>query len=119
MQINTEQKELLKKFNKFLSFKGRFALILSLVIFILYYVFVLSIGLFPDILGYKLGPTSVSLGIIFGVFLIVLCLVTTGIYTYIANYFLDKEQNDLLENIRKQGLLEALQNGELNFKEYV
>lgn len=119
MQLNQKQKELLLRFKTFISLKSKLALILSLLIFVCYYAFVLGIGLFPDVLGYQLGPSSISLGIILGIFLMLLCMVATGVYTFIANYFFDKEQNAILKDLQKEGLLEPLENGELDYKENV
>ena len=53
----------------------------------------------PEILGYKLGPSSITLGIMVGIGLILLCIISTGIYTFIANYFLDKEQEEIIKSL--------------------
>ncbi|MCR2110154.1 DUF485 domain-containing protein, partial [Campylobacter upsaliensis] len=49
--------------------------------------------------------------------LIVLCIISTGIYTFIANYFLDKEQEEMLKNLEKESLIDTLQNGKISCKE--
>lgn len=73
----------------------------------------------PEILGYKLGPSAITLGIIIGIGLILLCIISTGIYTFIANHFLDKEQEEMIKNLKKQGLLDALKNGKIDYKELI
>ena len=43
------------KFYKFVSFRNKFCLYLSLVILVCYYGFVASVGFFPEVLGYQFG----------------------------------------------------------------
>lgn len=119
MNLNAEEKNTVLKFKNFVSFRNKISLNLSLIIIICYYIFVLGIGLMPEILGYKLGPSSITLGIIIGIGLILLCIISTGIYTFIANHFLDKEQEEMIKNLEKQGLLDALKNGKIDYKELV
>ncbi|CAG9469541.1 DUF485 domain-containing protein [Campylobacter upsaliensis] len=117
MNLNSTQKNALSNFKKFVSFRNKISLYLSLIVLICYYIFILGVGLTPEILGYKLGPSAITLGIMAGVGLIVLCIISTGIYTFIANYFLDKEQEEVLKNLEKEGLIDALQNGKISYKE--
>ncbi|EAJ7105895.1 DUF485 domain-containing protein [Campylobacter upsaliensis] len=117
MNLNSTQKNALSNFKKFVSFRNKISLYLSLIVLICYYIFILGVGLMPEILGYKLGPSAITLGIMAGVGLIVLCIISTGIYTFIANYFLDKEQEEVLKNLEKEGLIDALQNGKISYKE--
>lgn len=98
------------RFYKFVSFRNRFSLCLSLVILVCYYAFIASVGFFPEILGYRLGPSAVSLGIILGVFIIVLSIVSTGIYTLFANKYFDKEQAEVLEELDRVDLVKEMQN---------
>ncbi|MBC5857232.1 DUF485 domain-containing protein [Campylobacter jejuni] len=119
MNLNVNQKKVILRFKNFVSFRNKISLTLSLIILVCYYVFVLGIGLTPDILGYKLGPSSITLGIMLGIGLILLCIISTGIYTFIANCFLDKEQEEAIESLKNEGLLDALKNGQINYKELV
>ena len=98
------------RFYKFVSFRNKFSLCLSLVILVCYYAFIASVGFFPEILGYRLGPSAVSLGIILGVFIIVLSIVSTGIYTLFANKYFDKEQAEVLEELDRVDLVKEMQN---------
>lgn len=99
------------RFYKFVLFRNKFCVWLSLVILVCYYAFVASIGFFPEVLGYRLGPSSITLGIILGIFIIVLSIVSTGIYTLFANKYFDKEQAEILEDLQESGALEAMIKG--------
>ncbi|TLE12033.1 DUF485 domain-containing protein [Helicobacter bilis] len=98
------------RFYKFVSFRNKFSLYLSLIILVCYYAFIASVGFFPEILGYRLGPSAISLGIILGVFIIVLSIVSTGVYTLFANKYFDKEQAEVLEEMDRVGLVKEMQN---------
>ncbi|MCL9821372.1 DUF485 domain-containing protein [Helicobacter sp. 14348-15] len=110
-----EQKylESVQKYKSFVAFRSKVSLILSLVILLCYYVFLLSIGIFPEVLGYRVGPSAITLGIILGIFLIVLCILATGLYTFFANWYFDKMQKETLEDLEKSGALEDLKNGKI------
>ncbi|WP_104718885.1 DUF485 domain-containing protein [Helicobacter trogontum] len=98
------------RFYKFVSFRNKFSLYLSLVILICYYAFIAGVGFFPEVLGYRLGPSAISLGIILGIFIIALSIVSTGIYTLFANKYFDKEQAEVLEEMDRVGLIQEMQN---------
>lgn len=117
MKLSTTQQNAIKNFKQFVFFRNKISLILSIGILLAYYIFILAVGIFPEILGYHLGPSSITLGIIAGIFLIVLCIFATGLYTFLANNYFDKEQKALLENLSKQGVLDSLKNGELDYKQ--
>lgn len=118
MELSKEQEKALFSFKQFVSFRNKVSLILSVVILCAYYIFILGVGLFPDVLGYRLGPSSITLGIILGVFLIVLCIVATGLYTFLANTYFDKEQQEILDSLQKHNVIESLQNGEIAYRDY-
>lgn len=92
MNLNAEQKNAVLRFKKFVSFRNKISLNLSLIVLICYYIFVLGIGLMPEILGYKLGPSSITLGIMVGIGLILLCIISTGIYILSQIIFLIKSK---------------------------
>ncbi len=118
MELSKEQEKVLFSFKQFVSFRNKISLILSVVILCAYYIFILGVGLFPDVLGYRLGPSSITLGIILGVFLIVLCIVAKGLYTFLANTYFDKEQQEILDSLQKHNVIESLQNGEIAYRDY-
>lgn len=109
MNEATKAKE---RFYKFVSFRNRFSLFLSMVIFVVYYIFVAGIGFFPEVLGYRLGPSAITLGIMCGVSLIIICIIATGAYTFFANKYMDKEQQEIVDELKRTGALDELQRGD-------
>lgn len=95
------------RFDKFIKLRSKFSLVLSLLILGIYILFLIAVGAYPNIqtLGYKIGPSSVSLGIVVGAFIIILCIVLTGLYTFVANKFFDKELQSSLRELREQKIL--------------
>ena len=100
------------RFYKFVSFRNKFCIFLSIVVLVCYYSFVVGVGAFPEVLGYRLGPSSISLGIILGIFLIVLSIISTGIYTLFANKYFDKEQAEIINDLEKSNALDSMIKGE-------
>lgn len=117
MKLTENQQRALSKFRQFVSFRNKISLVLSLVVLVCYYIFVLSVGLFPDVLGYRLGPSSVTLGIIGGLFTIVLSIVATGIYTFLANTYFDRDQANILEQLQESNVIDALKQGEIDYRD--
>ena len=107
--MSNNREEILARFQKFISFRNRFSLGISLVVFLCFYLFILMIGFYPNVLGYTLGPSSITLGILFGIGIIIISILSTGIYTLFANKYFDKEQEEILQSLKENGLLEDLQ----------
>ncbi|MDE5603114.1 MAG: DUF485 domain-containing protein [Helicobacter sp.] len=105
----------IKRFQDFVSLRNKVSLVLSLIILVLYYAFIVGVGLFPEVLGYRVGPSAITLGIIVGVFLIVICIIATGIYTFFANVYFDKAQEEALKELENSGLLEDLKEGKMTY----
>ena len=110
------QKNAKARFYKFVSFRNKFCIYLSLVILVCYYAFVASVGFFPEVLGYRLGPSSITLGIMLGIGIIVISIASTGIYTLFANKYFDKEQAQIIEDLQESGALESMIKGESSDK---
>lgn len=102
------QKSARARFYKFVAFRDKFCIWLSVLILVCYYAFVISIGFFPEVLGYRLGPSSITLGILWGISIIVISIISTGIYTLFANKYFDKEQGEILEDLKDTNLLDAM-----------
>ncbi|BCZ17208.1 hypothetical protein NHP190003_04900 [Helicobacter sp. NHP19-003] len=94
-----------------MTLRQKVSWVLAGVVFLCYYAFVLGIGLFPQVLAYRLGPSAITLGIVAGAFLILLCIALTGLYTFLANEHFDTRQAQILNKLQESGALKELQNG--------
>ncbi|MDO4674738.1 DUF485 domain-containing protein [Campylobacter sp.] len=117
MKPTQSQQKALKDFENFISKRNTISLSFSLVILIAYYAFILCVGLIPDVLGYRVGDTAISLGIVSGLGIIFLCVISTGIYVFIANSFFDSENSRLIEELEKNDLIDSLKEGKINYKD--
>lgn len=117
MKTPSVQQKSLCKFYEFVKFRNKISLILSLVILVCYYLFIISVGMFPEILAYRLGPSSITLGIICGLFIIALSIIATGLYTFLANTYFDRDQNRILNELAESGALDALKEGKISYKQ--
>lgn len=104
--MELKEQEKARKFLRFISFRTNIGLVLSGVVFIIYYAIIGAMGFDPEFLGLKIGDTPVSLGIVLGVFFIALSIVLTGAYTFIANSYFDKELQEALDELKANGLLD-------------
>ena len=66
----------------------------------------------PKCWAISLGPSSITLGIILGIAIIAISIVSTGIYTLFANKYFDKEQAEILEDLQESGALEEMIKGD-------
>lgn len=101
--------DILKRYAKFIAFRNIFCIVMSCGILVIFFAFILAIGFYPDILGYKIGPSSITLGIVCGVGIIVIAILSTGIYTLFANKYFDKEQSEIIEILRTNNKLDEAQ----------
>ncbi|WP_300704064.1 DUF485 domain-containing protein [uncultured Campylobacter sp.] len=102
------KEEAMQRLKNFVTLRNKVSLVLSIVILIAYYVFVLGVGLFPEVLAFSIGPSSISLGIIYGISIIVLSILATGLYTFFANKHFDKVQSEVIEDLQDSGALDDL-----------
>lgn len=93
IETNPRFRELVRK-------RGKFAWILSLIMLVLYYGFIVLIAFAPDWLGTPLSAgSSVTRGIPIGIGIIVVSFVLTGIYVYRANGEFDRMTRQLLAEV--------------------
>lgn len=71
---------------------------LSIIIFGVYALFILSLGFFPSLLAAPIGDGVTSMGMAFGFGLIILTFILTGIYSYLANSKIEP----MLEELRQK-----------------
>tara|TARA_B100001123_G_C14335130_1_gene640762 strand:- start:173 stop:481 length:309 start_codon:yes stop_codon:yes gene_type:complete len=93
--IKSEDFKLLVKKKSFISW------LLSSIILLTYFSFILLIAFFPEILGMKISNKSIiTIGIPIGVSIILLAFLSTGIYVFIANKKLDLIEKKILKKFK-------------------
>lgn len=86
------------KFTELVTKRSRFAWTLSAVMIGVYYLFIVTIAFFPEILAESLGDSIVTVGIPVGLGIIFLSFFITGIYVFRAN----KEFDALTTQIKNE-----------------
>ncbi|MBF0146138.1 MAG: DUF485 domain-containing protein [Magnetococcales bacterium] len=89
------------KYRELVTKRSRFAWILSGIMLLIYYAFILLVAFTPKSLGTKISPDSViSVGIPLGVFIIVIAFILTGIYVFRANGEFDELTRQIKEETK-------------------
>jgi uncharacterized membrane protein (DUF485 family) len=89
------------KYRELVSKRTRFAWILSIIMLIVYYAFILIIAFDPQLLATKLSADSIiTLGIPLGVLIIMIAFVLTGIYVWRANGEFDTLTQQIKEELK-------------------
>ena len=85
------------KYQTLVKRRGRLAAILSAIVLISYYSFMMVVAFAPGLLGKPLGEgMTLSIGIPIGAAIIVISWLLTGVYSYFANGSFDELTNDLI-----------------------
>ena len=80
--------------------RSRFSWTLAVIMHSVYYAFILVIAFKPSLFAIPLGPDStVTWGIVAGLFVIGVSFLLTGIYVYRANGEFDRETAAVLERV--------------------
>lgn len=111
--LNDREAKVFERFKKFIGFRNKFSLFLSVIVLVCYYIFIIVVGFFPQVLGYTIGPSVITLGILSGISIIIISIIVTGIYTFIANKYFDRDQKALLDELSKEGIIEKITKGEI------
>ena len=78
------------RFKKLQKERRNLALILSLLVLMVYFTFILIIAFEPTLLSHTISKDSViTIGIPLGLFVIIFSFLMTGVYVYFANRFFD------------------------------
>jgi uncharacterized membrane protein (DUF485 family) len=88
------------KFKALVAKKWTISLALSLVMLVAYYGFILVLAFDKELMAAKIGA-HLTLGIPFGIGVILLAFVLTGIYVGWANRTYDKAVNEILDSMRR------------------
>lgn len=96
--LSAEAQRILKNplFHQLTQSRNRLALILTVVMLVVYYGFILLIAFDKALLGQKIGSGAISLGIPLGLGVIFTAIAVTGIYVYRANGEFDRLNDELL-----------------------
>lgn len=84
-------------FQKLVQARTRFSLILTILVLVIYFGFILLIAFAPTLLGRSLSGGVTTIGIPLGVGVIVAAFILTGIYVRRANSEFDTLTQQLLE----------------------
>lgn len=88
------------RFKELVATRGRFAWLLSALVLGMYVAFILLIAFAPQILGARIGASSITWGIPIGVGVIVAAFVLTGIYVRRANGEFDRLTKAILDEVQ-------------------
>jgi uncharacterized membrane protein (DUF485 family) len=85
------------KFQELVRQRSRLAVILSIIMLVIYFGFILLVAYAPGFLGTPISSTSVTtIGVPIGLFVIVSAFVLTGIYVAKANSEFDRMNDEIL-----------------------
>ncbi|QJE74226.1 DUF485 domain-containing protein [Aerophototrophica crusticola] len=86
------------KFAELVAKRTRLGLILSLIVLVLYFAFILTVAFKPALLATSLAGGVTTVGIPVGVFVIVSAFLLTGIYVRKANAEFDELNRQIIED---------------------
>ena len=78
-----------KKLQKLIKYQNLLNISFSLVILIMYFSFIIIIGFRPDLISIYFYNNSFSVGILFGLMIIILSIFLTIVYIFICNKYFD------------------------------
>ena len=82
---------------KLIKEQNFFSIIFSFMILFMYFLFILIIGFKPEVFSYTFEGSSITIGIFYGLFIIIFSIVLTICYVFIANKRLDKLRNKIIK----------------------
>lgn len=85
------------KFSRLVEERGRLATILSAIMLVIYFGFILLVAYAPSFLGTPIGSGVMTIGIPLGLFVIISAFVLTGIYVRKANSEFDRLNTEILQ----------------------
>jgi uncharacterized membrane protein (DUF485 family) len=89
-------------YHELIAKRSSFAIMLTIVMLVVYFAFILTIAFDPKLLGTPLSPDSVTtVGIPVGMAVIVIAVVLTGIYTNRANSEFDELSNKIKNSVKE------------------
>ena len=89
------------KYQKLVKTRSKFAWKLAIFVFVMYYGFILLLAYKPEILGASIGSGVITVGIPVGIAIIVISIITTGIYTKRANSEFDRLTAQIKQELKE------------------
>lgn len=89
------------RFAELVSKRQRFALVLSVIVLVLFYGFILQVAFFPDMIGWSIGSGKLTYGVVAGFSLFVFFVLLTWLYVRRANTEFDRLNEQLIEDAIK------------------
>jgi uncharacterized membrane protein (DUF485 family) len=99
-QEQVEQVKNNPKYQELVSKRSAFAWMLSIIMLVIYYAFIMLIAFKPELLGMKTGEGVMTIGIPIGIAIIVISFVLTGIYVRRANGEFDALSQQIKDELR-------------------
>lgn len=87
------------KFQALVQQRTRLAAVLSAAILVIYFGFILLVAYAPDFLGTPIAGGVTTIGVPFGIFVIVAAFALTGIYVAKANTTFDRMNDEILREL--------------------
>lgn len=87
------------KYQKLVSKRSKFAWILSLIMLVVYYAFIMTIAFKPELLGTKMGSGVLTVGIPVGIAIIFVAFILAGVYVKKANGEFDQLTKEVREEL--------------------
>jgi len=81
----------MKDISNLISIKKKIILPLLFTIIFSYFLFIIFIAYFPELLGHQFANSSISYGIIFGFLLIFIIFIVTLVYVFLSNKYIEPE----------------------------
>jgi len=89
------------KYQKLVATRSKFVWKLAIFVFVMYYGFILLLAYLPEVLGASIGSGVMTVGIFVGIAIIVISVITTGIYTKRANSEFDKLTAEIKKELKE------------------
>ncbi|MFK5975367.1 MAG: DUF485 domain-containing protein [Sulfurovum sp.] len=87
------------KYQQLVTTRSKFAWTLSIIMLVVYYIFILVIAFEPSLLGTKIGDGVMTIGIPIGVAIIVIAFVLAGLYVRRANGEFDRLTQEIKDEL--------------------
>lgn len=90
------------KFDQLVKKRTRFAMTLSIVVWVIFYGFILLVAFKPELIGLKLGSGYMTLGIAAGIFQFVFFWLLICWYVYRANGEFDRLNEEIIAEAEQE-----------------